>query len=200
MKNDYVENEIKIHTPNLDAVAARLVAAGAKLTAPRVFERNVRYETADQTFSQRGIVLRLRQDARARLTYKEPGTIKGGALERFEAEVTVDNFDTMDLILRRLGFQPYIVYEKYRTTYELGAAEIVLDEMPYGHFIEIEAESSVINATLNTLGLQDSPRILMSYLMLFAHVKTALGLFFHDLTFANFDGVTVPPELFHTEG
>ena len=195
----YVENEIKIHVPNLDAVAARLAAAGAELVAPRVFERNVRYENADQTFSPQGIVLRLRQDARVRLTYKDPGTVKSGALERFEAEVTVDDFDAMDVILRRLGFHPFVVYEKYRTTYRLGEAEIVLDEMPYGHFIEIEAEASVIDATLNTLELQDRPRILMSYLMLFARVKTALGLFCHDLTFANFDGITVPPEIFHTE-
>jgi adenylate cyclase class 2 len=197
MKN-YIENEIKIHIPDLDAVAARLVAAGAELTAPRVFERNVRYENADQTFSGQGTVLRLRQDARVRLTYKESGTIKNGALGRFEAEVTVDNFDTMDLILRRLGYQPFVVYEKYRTTYQLGTAEIVLDEMPYGHFIEIEAESNVIDATLNTLGLQDRPRILMSYLSLFTQVKAALGLSCHDLTFANFDGITVPPEIFHT--
>jgi adenylate cyclase class 2 len=195
----YVENEVKIHVPDLDIVAARLVAAGAVLTAPRVFERNVRYENGDQTFSPQGIVLRLRQDARVRLTYKESGTVKDGALERFEAEVTVDDFDTMDLILRRLGFQPFVVYEKYRTTYHLGAAEIVLDEMPYGHFIEIEAETSVIDATLSALGLQDSPRILMSYLNLFARVKTALGLSCHDLTFANFDGITVPPEIFHTQ-
>jgi adenylate cyclase class 2 len=196
---DYVENEVKIHVPDLEDVAARLVAASAELTAPRVFERNVRYENADETFSRQGIVLRLRQDARVRLTYKESGSIKDGALERFEAEVTVDDFSTMDLILRRLGFQPFVVYEKYRTTYQLGTAEIVLDEMPYGHFIEIEAESSVIDTTLNTLGLQDRPRILMSYLMLFARVKAALGLHCHDLTFANFDGITVPQEIFHTE-
>jgi hypothetical protein len=59
--------------------------------------------------------------------------------------------------------------------------------------------SSFIDTTLNTLGLQDRPRILMSYLMLFARVKAALGLHCHDLTFANFDGITVPQEIFHTE-
>jgi hypothetical protein len=31
---------------------------------------------------------------------------------------------------------------------------------------------------------------------LFALVKTTLGLEFHDLTFANFEGITVPPEIF----
>jgi adenylate cyclase class 2 len=197
--NKFVENEVKIHVPDLDTIAARLVAAGAELAAPRVFERNVRYENADQTLSPHGIVLRLREDARVRLTYKEPARVQKNALERFEAEVTVDDFDTMDLILRRLGFHPFMVYEKYRTTYHLGGAEIVLDEMPYGHFIEVEAESSVIDATLRTLGLQDSPRILTSYIALFMRVKAALGLPCHDLTFANFDGITVPPEIFDTE-
>ncbi len=197
--NKFVENEVKIHVPDLDAVAARLAAAGAELIAPRVFERNVRYENDDETFTPQGIVLRLRQDTRVRLTYKDPGVVKGGALERFEAEVTVDDYDTMDMILRRLGFHPYIVYEKYRTTYELSGAEIVLDEMPYGHFIEIEGAPDVIDATLKTLELQDRPRLLMSYLNLFTRVKEALGLFCHDLTFANFDGITVPPEIFHTD-
>jgi hypothetical protein len=32
--------------------------------------------------------------------------------------------------------------------------------------------------------------------MLFAQVKTALNLFCHDLTFANFEGITVPPGVF----
>jgi adenylate cyclase class 2 len=196
--NKLVETEVKIHVPDLDMVAARLTALGAELESGRVFERNVRYENEAQAFSPQGIVLRLRQDTRVRLTYKGPGIVKSGALERFEAEVTVDDYDTMDLILRQLGFQPYIVYEKYRTTYRLGDAEIVLDEMPYGHFIEVEGPPAAIDATLEALELQDRPRIFASYLMLFAHVKTVLNLFFHDLTFANFDGITVPPEVFET--
>jgi adenylate cyclase class 2 len=194
--NKLVEIEVKVHVPDLDMVAARLAAVGAELESGRVFERNVRYENGEQSFSAHGVVLRLRQDYRVRLTYKDPGIVKGGALERFEAEVTVDDFDTMDIILRRLGFQPYIVYEKYRTTYRLGEAEIVPDEMPFGNFIEVEGAPAVIDATLEALELQGRPRILASYLMLFAQVKTALNLFCHDLTFANFEGITVPPGVF----
>jgi adenylate cyclase class 2 len=194
--NKLVEIEVKVHVPDLDTVAARLAAVGAELESGRVFERNVRYENGEQSFSAQGVVLRLRQDYRVRLTYKDPGIVKGGALERFEAEVTVDDFDTMDIILRRLGFQPYIVYEKYRTTYRLGEAEIVLDEMPFGNFIEVEGAPAVIDATLEALELQGRPRILASYLMLFAQVKIALNLFCHDLTFANFEGITVPPGVF----
>jgi adenylate cyclase class 2 len=192
----FVETEVKLYVPDLETVAARLIAAGGELESERVFERNVRYENRDQSFSSNGVVLRLRQDSRVRLTYKEPAQVRDNALSRFEAEVTVDDFEAMDVILRRLGFMPFIVYEKYRTTYRLGEAEVVLDEMPYGHFIEIEGSPAVIEATLAALELGDRPRLTTSYLALFAQVKAALGLHLHDLTFANFDGITVPPDVF----
>jgi len=195
-----VETEVKIYAPDLAEIAARLEAAGAEIVEPRVYEHNVRYEDDAETLTPSGIVLRLRQDARVRLTYKAPPMHDSGGsnavTSRFEAEVTIDDFETMDIILQRLGFHPYVVYEKYRTTYQLGEAEIVLDEMPYGSFIEVEGTADVIESTLAILGLSDRPRILDSYMGLFEAVKDALGLTFHDLTFANFEGVDVPPEVF----
>ncbi len=187
------ETEVKIYVPDFAPILARLESAGAVLESGRVFERNVRYENADQTFTGRGIVLRLREDTRIRLTYKEPPLLADGIMARFEAEVTVDDFDVMDVILQKLGFMPYVVYEKYRTTYTLGETEVVLDELPYGCFVEIEGELDAIRAALDVLGLADAPRLGMSYLSLFDQIKTALGLEMHDLTFANFVGVVVPP-------
>ncbi len=196
-----LESEVKIFVPDLNAVAAQVQAAGAVLTAQRVFERNIRYEDTAQSFTSRGIVLRLRQDTRVRLTYKSappdgPGVTADGVQRRFEAEVTVDDLDTMDLILQRLGFQPFVVYEKYRTTYELGGTEIALDEMPYGDFVEVEGPEAAIESTLAALGLQDAPRLVASYLMLFEHVKTQLGLTIRDLTFDDFKQVWVPDHVF----
>lgn len=191
-----IETEVKIHAPDLDTIAARIQAAGGVLEAPRVYERNIRYDDASFSLSRQGVVLRLRQDTRARLTYKAAPRTDDNVVSRFEAEVTVDNFDRMDLILQQLGFVSFAIYEKYRTTYRLGEAEIVLDEMPYGSFIEVEAPAPVIESTLVALGLADRPRILDSYLGLFARVRQALHLTFNDLTFANFEGVTVPPEMF----
>lgn len=191
-----IETEVKLLVPDLEGVAARIRAAGGALTAPRVLERNWRYDTPDHTLTPAGIVLRLRQDTRARLTYKAPGVVIDGALARLEAEVTVSDFEQMDLILRRLGFVPYVIYEKYRTTYRLGEAEIVLDELPYGPFVEIEAPAPVIAQTIAALGLAGYPRYTVSYMALFERVKAALGLEAHDLTFAAFAGITVPPEAF----
>lgn len=196
-----VETEIKLFVPDTAPVVERLAQAGATLKAARVYEHNVRYENADETFTAQGIVLRMRQDTRARLTFKAPPDQRAAStnvITRFEAEVTVDSFDAMDIILQRLGFHPHVVYEKYRTTYQLGEAEIVLDEMPYGTFLEVEGSAPAIDATLAALGLAGAPRILASYMALFEQVKAALDLDVHDLTFANFEGIDVPPDVFYS--
>ena len=65
------EVEVKLYTPDLALVRVALEKAGAVLTKPRVFERNLRYENAAGTLTAQGVVLRLRQDDKAKLTYKE---------------------------------------------------------------------------------------------------------------------------------
>ena len=54
------EVEVKLHTPDLESVKRALDAAGATPLKPRVFERNLRYDSADGTLMAAGIVLRLR--------------------------------------------------------------------------------------------------------------------------------------------
>lgn len=190
------ETEVKLYVPDLAPVRARLDVLGARLESDRVYERNVRYENQTETFTGQGIVLRLREDRRVRLTYKEPPAMLDDVMSRFEAEVTVDDFQVMDLILQRLGFKPHVIYEKYRTTYQFGAVEVVLDEMPYGHFVEIEGAVNAITAAIESLDLGEAPRMGMSYLSLFDQVKQALGLEIDNLTFDNFEGVEIPPEVF----
>lgn len=190
------ETEFKLYVPNLDAVRQRLETVGAVLAAPRVFERNVRYENAAESFTPDGIVLRLRQDSRARLTYKDAATLTGDAVSRYEAEVEVSDFDTMHDILLRLGFHVSMIYEKYRTTYVLSDAEIVLDELPYGSFVEIEGPGSAIEDARRRLDLTQAPAMQNSYTGLFERVRQGLGLTFRDLTFDNFRAITVPDDIF----
>lgn len=194
----HTETEVKLYVTDLTSVANRLETLGAILVAPRVFERNVRYETADHTLTSRNIVLRLRQDTRARLTYKEPPSqiTDLDIPARFEAEVEVSDFETMELILHKLGFFPHVVYEKYRTTYHLGELEIVLDEMPYGNFVEIEGEADAIRAGIAQLALADATRYRANYLRLFDYVRRNLHLSFEHLTFANFESIHVPQSAF----
>ncbi|MCK6576702.1 MAG: class IV adenylate cyclase [Anaerolineae bacterium] len=191
------ETEVKLHIPDLAALADRILAAGGILTAARVFEQNVRYDDEHYRLDKAGSVLRLRQDSRVRLTYKDGERIIGSfGSTRFEAEVEVSDFRTMEIILMCLGYTAIWRYEKYRTTYAFMGCEIVLDEMPFGSFAEIEGEDDQIGAVLHTLGLQDAPRFTASYASLFRMVRERLGLPFGDLTFANFQGIHVPPEAF----
>ncbi len=200
MNSKMVETEIKLFVPDLAPLPARIAAAGGTLAAPRVREHNIRYDSPDANLSQQGTVLRLRSDSRTRLTYKGVPQTADGVVTRLEAEVTVDDFEKMDFILRRLGFTPYTIYEKYRTTYQLGEVEIVLDEMPYGSFVEIEGPAPAIHAAMDSLDLNACVSIKTSYLGLFAHMRQALNLPFNDLTFANFEGVTIPDRFFESLG
>jgi len=193
---NYTETEIKLYVPDLEGVRERLESAGAELIVPRVFERNVRYEDAGKTLTPRGIVVRLREDTHARLTYKEDKSVEEGIATRFEAEVEVSDFGVMETILGKLGYMPFLSYEKYRTTYALDGAEVVLDEMPYGNFVEIEGTREGIEQLIEKLGLGDAPRLEASYVELFERVKQKLGLTFTDLTFAHFEGVSVGSEVF----
>lgn len=187
------ETEIKLYVPDLQAVEARLRELGATLAHPRVFEKNVRYDDADGSLTAARRVLRLRQDDGVRLTFKDDGAaLDGGPYTRFEAETTVGDFATMEVILGRLGYQPYLIYEKYRTTWALTDVEVMLDEMPYGNFVEIEGEGSAILPVMMRLGLSAAPRMTASYGRLFDRVRANLGLTFENLTFANFAGLDVP--------
>lgn len=194
--DDRQEVEVKLRTPDLAVVKHALEAAGASPTKPRVFERNLRYNSADGSLMAAGVVLRLRQDEAAKLTYKSDANVERGIVSRFEAEVKVSDFDTMDIILRRLGFEVALIYEKYRTTYELDGAEIVLDELPYGNFTEIEGDAATIERVVEALGLGVCRRMTGSYVDIFADVKARLGLEARDCTFAAFSGVDVGESLF----
>jgi predicted adenylyl cyclase CyaB len=119
MAKEYNETEVKLYVPDLAVVKDKLEAAGAELTAPRVYERNVRYDNQERTLTPHGMVVRLREDTRVRLTYKDDGTFENGVVSRFEAEVEVSDFDAMETILGKLGYTPYLKYEKYRTTYDM---------------------------------------------------------------------------------
>ncbi len=196
MSDSNRETEVKFYIQNPRALEYRLAQAGAELRHPRVYERNVRYEDVNRVLIRNGIVLRLREDSRVRLTYKESGSVHNDIVSRPEWEVEIGDFATMEIILAKLGFFPAMMYEKYRTTYRLNGTEVVLDEMPFGYFAEIEGTHETIEAAIKTLELGTLKRFAYSYLRLFEHVKYHLMLGFDDLTFNNFDGLLVPESAF----
>jgi adenylate cyclase class 2 len=193
MNDENLEIEVKFLVEDLAAVRAQLLALGAHLHKPRVFERNIRFDNAWDGLSMQGKLLRLRQDATARLTYKgEPQTaIDSEARVREEVEIEVGDFQTTLKLLKRVGFEPKQIYEKYRETFIFGRVEVVLDEMPFGDFVELEGEDASLRAAAGALGLDWNLRILANYLAIMARLQERFGLEFDDVTFENFAGADV---------
>ena len=79
-----------------------------------------------------------------------------------------------------------MIYEKYRTVYELNGVLVTLDEMPFGDFVELEGEEDDIRETAGVLGLNWNHRILDNYLTIMDQLKNEHHLPFNDLTFDNF--------------
>lgn len=188
------ELEVKFYVSNLASFELKLRDLQATLIQPDVLEINLRFDTPTADFSRAGQAIRLRQDTQARLTFKGPSTASGGARLRQEIEFVASNFNQARDFLLALGFQVSMIYEKYRTTYNLGLNHITLDRLPYGNFIEIEGQDAdELHRITNELGLSWERRIAESYTVLFARLQTRLGLPFRDLIFDNFSGWVVTP-------
>jgi len=182
-----LEVEVKFIVSDLADLRQRLLAAGGEQVRPRIFERNVRFDTPGETLRTRFQLLRLRQDDRVRLTFKGPvDNTTSEAKVREEIEVEVADFGTMGTILKRVGFVAHQVYEKYRETFRLGEVEVVLDELPFGDFVELEGAEAAIRAAAGRLGLAWEERVLINYLGLFSLLRERYTLSFADLTFENF--------------
>ncbi len=192
-ENKNLEVEVKFLVDDLAIWRERLLGMGAVLHKARVYERNVRLDTADQALLKKWQLLRVRQDTAVRVTFKAPtvADVKSEAKVREELEMEVGDFDTAVLIFQRLGFAPVQVYEKYRETFQLGDVEVVLDEMPYGNFLELEGSESGIKTAVAHLGLDWDERHTTNYLAIMAQLKARYNLLFDDITFTNFADLSV---------
>jgi len=194
MSSSDQELEVKFYLSRRGEMEAKLNSIG-QVSAPRVHEVNLRLDTKDMSLLSTGRLLRLRQDTRARVTYKGTGSEVEGVRLRTELEFTVSDFNTTLKLFEALGYQVYMMYEKYRTTYQLSNVEVALDEMPTGDFLEIEGtDSGSIRKVADQLGLDWERRILDSYSVLFERTRQNLGFSFRDLSFENFKGITITPQ------
>jgi adenylate cyclase class 2 len=188
------EIEAKFYLKDSKRMITRLQELEARMIQPRILETNLRFDFPDAGLRSRGQVLRLRHDTKARLTYKGPNQNNGGVLDRTEIEFVVEDHEKARQFIEALGYQKSGYYEKYRTTYELQAVELMLDELPYGNFLEIEGETpEQIQAAASKLNLNWKTAIGISYMALFENVRKELHLSFQDISFENFKGIKVEP-------
>ena len=148
-----IEKKYRLDKRRLVGLTAKLSDLGAEFRS-EVFEEN--YLHRGGQLEERSAVLRLRKiGQRTILTYKERFREDTDIKHRIEHETVVEDVAAMENIIQALGYTLSVVYEKHRKTWHFMDVEIVLDELPFGIFMEIEGDVKAIEAAETALDIHD---------------------------------------------
>ena len=141
-----IEKKYRLDKKRLVEITTKLGEMGAEFRS-EVFEEN--YLHRGGVIDERGAVLRLRKIGdKTLLTYKERLRNDSDIKHRIEHETTVADVDEMENIIGRLGYKLSVIYEKHRKTWHFRDVEVVLDELPFGLYMEIEGTVEEIGAAV----------------------------------------------------
>jgi len=185
------ENEVKVAVPDLDALEIRLRSLGFVILHPRVFESNQLYDLPGADLRARGELIRIRQaGGKSVFTYKGPAIVTRHK-EREELEVSVNDPQTLAVILERLGYVPRFRYEKFRTEWVVPGDDgvVMVDETPVGIYMELEGPADWIDNAARNLGYTEPDYLNISYARLYAQDCASRGVIPSHMVF---EGATVP--------
>jgi len=177
------EIEVKFRVENLNALKRKLREVGFRMETPRTHEMNTLYDLPGEILRSRKELLRLRQYGRKWTLTHKSGKRTGRHSSREEIETVVEEGESMDLILRALGYAPSFRYEKFRAEWTDGNGQVVIDETPIGNYCEIEGPPRWIDATAKELGVKRKEYIMRNYATLFTDWKKETRSGAEEMTF-----------------
>jgi adenylate cyclase class 2 len=200
------EREIKLRIEDLPAVRRALAKVGAVVVTPRVYERNVVFDTPELTLTKREQLLRIRTESptgrgrkirsRTLVTFKRPAVAAGSSVRgerhkvREETELEVSDEKALARIFEGLGMRGWFQYEKFRTTFRLPSTRtwakgllIELDETPIGVFLELEGPANAIDRAARALGFEKRDYVLANYMVLYREYCRSRGEEPRDMLF-----------------
>jgi adenylate cyclase class 2 len=150
-----LEKKYRLNEVSYAELIERLRASGAAFEGEDV-ETNTIYSLAELTGRQG--ILRVRQtQARTIFTFKRRVASESDVKQQIEHETEVADAEAITAIIEELGLVPHVIYEKRRKTWSLPDAEVVLDELPFGLFMEIEGTVESIARTESVLRIENLP-------------------------------------------
>lgn len=148
-----IEKKYRLDKNSHDEVVNRLEKLGAAFTK-EVFEEN--YLHRGGLLDERGAVLRLRKIGDFTvLTYKEKIRSESDFKHKIEHETAVADVVAMENIIGRLGYKLSVIYEKRRKIWHFKNVEVMIDELPYGLYMEIEGTIENIAKAEKLLGVEN---------------------------------------------
>jgi len=118
------------------------------------FEENILFSN-DELIAEKAVLRLRRIDEKTILTYKKRLRNDFDVKENIEHETEIADFEASAQIFESLGFRRSLVYEKRRRTWRFREVEVVLDELPFGFFMEIEGSITAIAEAEMFLGAED---------------------------------------------
>lgn len=168
-----IEKKYRLSDAQREKVLEELRELGADFKGED-FEENIIY--SGSVLEEKLAVLRVRKtQAKTILTYKESVPSPAGIKRRIEYETEVEDGEAAENIVESLGFRRKLVYEKRRKTWHFREVEIVLDELPFGLFMEIEGSITAIKEAEMLLDIEDFPAEPESYPRLTARLGKQNG-------------------------
>lgn len=145
-----IEKKYRIDKKIIVELTAKLADIGAAFSY-EVFEEN--YLHRGGLLDGRSATLRVRKtDFRTTLTYKEKVPTENDFKHQIEFETDVSNVEATESIIEKLGYKLSVIYEKHRKAWDFNNVEIVLDELPFGYYMEIEGSVEDIGTVEQLLG------------------------------------------------
>lgn len=117
------------------------------------------------------------------LTVKKKVEENDRFFEREEIEVKIkkgENIEDIRKILKLLGFNKEIIFEKKRKNVFKNNIIISFDKLPFGFFVEFEGEPEIIDQYLDNFNFSSRPRITRAYLGLWEDYRKT-----HNITEEN---------------
>lgn len=150
-----IEKKYRLSEEDSRLIEKRLGEIGAEFCGED-FEENILYRGGP--LKGRNAVLRIRKiGEKTVLTYKERIENDSPVKQQTEHETRIENCSEMEKIIECLGLSKKMIYEKRRRTWRLKQVEIVLDELPFGLFMEIEGPVTAIAEAEMLLDIEDFP-------------------------------------------
>ena len=149
------EKKYRVTAEEFEDLPRRIASAGGSFVRHDT-EVNIIYPL-EALSGRQGVVRIRRVGDTTLLTLKRRMPGASNVKRQVEYETAVADAGALSKILSALGLTAKLIYEKRRSVWTLGNAEVVLDVLPFGKFVEIEATESEIGRIEDLIGLGDNP-------------------------------------------